>query len=91
MKRFQNKPQKTVSGKYIENEMSDIKKNKIIKEHEKKLQEGEFFRENLNTEPGVTYFDRRRVKTEAAQKPFSAILNEHSKQSEEELALNEIT
>lgn len=75
MKRYQNKPQNTVSGKYIETEMNDLKRNKVIKQHEKKLQKEEFIRETLNTEPGMTYFDRRRIKTEAAQKPFSSILD----------------
>ena len=71
--------------------MNDIKKNKIIKEHEKKIQEGEFIRENLNTEAGMTYFDRRRIKTEETQKPFSSILEEHSKSNEQELTLTEIS
>ena len=43
--------------------MNDIKKNNVLKEHEKKLQKEEFIRENLNTEAGLTYFDRRRIKT----------------------------
>ena len=45
----------------------------------------------MNTEAGLSLFDRKRVRTEESHKPFSSILDDYSTRAEKQSTLDEIT
>lgn len=67
--------------KYIENEMEILKVHKTVSQYDKNISKVEIPTDPLNSEEGLSLFDKRRVKTEATQKPFSTILEDHSKRN----------
>ena len=64
--------------KIFEEDISFARINETINE-QRKFISGELKREHLNTETGLSVFDRRRIKTESAGKPLSFILNENKR------------
>ena len=62
----------------------------MIEDNKRNITTFEIPPDKLNAQQGLSLFDRRRIKTQASNKPFSSILGDHSKRIEQDTTLQEI-